>query len=652
MAGTERTPDTPDALDPGLVDDFVTTGRDTLERLEGELVALERAPAADRAMAAALRSLRTLRVAAGILGLSRFTELADAGIGLLAGLRSQSTGIDRDGIDALLCLVDASRRVIDDVATTGDEGHNSFSDLVAELRRLATVDSGASTAGTTPGPATVEASPRLGDDTVRVDRTVLADLARLSDQLLVTRNQLAHQRHGSRSAGLARVTETIDAITDELQSLAGQTRRLPIAKAWTRLPRFARDLAIEHGKLVELDLSDESDVHVDQAVLDAVREPVAAALAELIEHAIEAPEVREAAGRTPRARISLRTHRADGHLVVDVECDEEAFEPTDALGRVSDQRGLAFQMMRCETGQRLRWTLPIERDRLDAVLVRCAGDVYALPRASITDRFTLDLRRALVTDVAGAEVVEHDGRLVPLVWLRDVLCLEPTSSQRHEVIVLGHDGESLGLVVDRRLGDETVLLHQVPVELSAWGPFDATTVCGSGEVALVVDIRAIVGTIGLAGSAGRRSAGSGDDRSDRDGPVRVLAARIGDATVTIPTALVDELASVESRRFVTIDGSTTADDGRGPISILALPDMPHRPRSGACPVIVHERDGVRFGIPVDEVLGEHHFPRPTPAGPTTIGIAASPLIGSRALDEITLDDLIQQAETAPLADHG
>ena len=55
MAGTERTPDTPDALDPGLVDDFVTTGRDTLERLEGELVALERAPASDSAMAAALR---------------------------------------------------------------------------------------------------------------------------------------------------------------------------------------------------------------------------------------------------------------------------------------------------------------------------------------------------------------------------------------------------------------------------------------------------------------------------------------------------------------------------------------------------------------------------------------------------------------------
>ena len=203
------------------------------------------------------------------------------------------------------------------------------------------------------------------------------------------------------------------------------------------------------------------------------------------------------------------------------------------------------------------------------------------------------------------------------------------------------------------LHDEELLTQSTPVRLDTWGPFATTTICGTGEVALVLDVAAVIETVGVDEPVRRERTGAPELASTRRrGPVRVLAARIGRSTVTIPTALVDEVSTGDPRTAGRRTGGNVVEDEHGPISLLSLPDLAPDTRRGPLPIIVHERAGIRFGIAVDELLGEHHLPDVAGAGTAAIGIASAPILGDRATDAIELGSLIRQLTGSTLAEHG
>ena len=396
-------------MDDSILDDFLVDSHEGLDRLDRDLLALERDPAAGEPIASAFRSLHTVKGTCSFLGLRRLERVAHAGESLLAALRAGRLRWSREIADALLATADTVRAILAALESTRREPEGEDGALLSRLAACAAGDpTGAAPAAdvaATPAPAAVpapdagapDAASALQQQHLRVDVRRLDAVMDLVGELVLARNQLLRSLAGARTRdagpadrGLGAAAQRLDHVTTRLQDEIMRTRMQPVSAAWARLPRLVRDVASACGKRVRLETRGDG-TELDRALVEALKDPLTHLVRNAIDHGIEDPAARERAGKPAEGVLRLTAFEEGGSVRLELADDGAGM----AVERIREQ-AVARGLIDAERARRLS-------DEECLAFVFLAGFSTASRVTSISGRGVgLDAARAGIEAVGGS----------------------------------------------------------------------------------------------------------------------------------------------------------------------------------------------------------------------------------------------------------
>lgn len=543
---------------------FLADSEDGLTTMEEALVALESRPDDAEAVGEIFRVVHTLKGDAGSLGFTGLATLAHHLEDLLDELREGRRRVDTPGVSLLLRATDVLRDQLTAAARGSCELAPAHRALLAEI--VAAVGERLPAAAARPGRAAAE-SPVDRDDsparrhlrsTVRVGLDKLDRLLDLTGEIAVTRGRLQRllADPASPRAALAAAHLEVDAMHHELQELVMALRMVPVGPTFRRYLRTVRDLARELGKEAELVIAEGAEVEVDSSALQALREPLLHMLRNAVDHGIETPEVRRAAGKEPCGRITLTTRHQAGSIVIELaddgagldrrrilarardlgliaageeladrDVDQLIFAPglsttrgaptelsgrgvgMDVVGRtVAALRGGIEVVSRPGRGTTVALRLPLTLAIVDALLLGLAGETYAVPLEAVVELVELPAAGDRRGDAEGLFRLRDDT--LPYVRLRHLFRLDGEPPRReYAVVVQTAGGGRAGLVVDALQGQgQTVIKPLAPLFRGVPG-LAASAILGNGRAVFVLDVE---GLLRLARSPAVESAAGGE----------------------------------------------------------------------------------------------------------------------------------------------
>lgn len=432
-------------------------------------------------------------------------------------------------------------------------------DEVLSVQREATLPQPVPVAAApTPVVALAQASSRVtaqiagrGDrSTIRVDVARLDALMNLVGELVVQKTQFDRLARRLRTnLGGDSLAAEADEATRQFASITGQIhesvtglRMLPVATVFEALPRLARDVAARLGREVTLAVEG-GDVELDRGILEGLGAPLGHLLRNAIDHGIEPPADRTAAGKPAAGQIRIRASQTEGRVTIVVEDDGRGIdidavrrkaverrlvapatadvltdgEAVDLLFRpgfstaveITDVsgRGVGLDVVRSEVGRLggsvrmasrpgagsvVTLTLPLTLAIMSALLVRSGNAVFAIPLSSISETVRVD--RASITTIVGHAGIVLRGQVIEIVPLFAAMTREgdapPWPTIVDAVVIHGEVGE-IALAVDELIGNQEIVLKSVDGLVRAVHGIAGATVLPDGGVALVIDVQAI-----------------------------------------------------------------------------------------------------------------------------------------------------------------
>ncbi|MGY5885004.1 chemotaxis protein CheA [Modestobacter lacusdianchii] len=565
----------------------------------------------------------------------------------------------------------------------------------------------AAPAALAPEPGTPEAQPKgrgVADSTIRVDVDLLDNLMLLVGELVLTRNQIVQYVGRQNDQDLIRASQRLNLIASELQESAMKTRMQPIDHIWSKLPRVVRDLGLQLQKNIRLEMEGK-DTELDKTLLEAVKDPLTHLVRNSVDHGIENTAGRIAAGKSPEGVLTLRSRHESGQVVVEVADDGAGIDPAkigakavekglitaDAMSRMSPQdllqlifqpgfstaaavtnvsgRGVGMDVVKTNIegiggtievestvgrGTCMRLRIPLTLAIVPALTIECAGDRYAIPQISLQELVALDAEKAAaaVEEVGGASVYRLRGELLPLVHLAEVLGLPSDRHDGHVVIaVLRSEGRRFGLVVDRVINTEEIVVKAVSGQLKSIGLYSGATVLGDGAVALILDVQALARRALRAESAERQESrvAASVATAAQERQRMLLAAIGGGRRVAIPLDTVTRLEQVRSETVERV-GSREVVQYRGAILPIVRLDR-HLGAFGetdreTLEVIVYADHGRSVAIVVDEILDIVDGEAAVQSDIDDLGLLGSAVIGDRVTELLDVRAAILAADPA------
>jgi two-component system, chemotaxis family, sensor kinase CheA len=558
-----------------------------------------------------------------------------------------------------------------------------------------------------------DGAPRraVADSTIRVDVDLLDELMLLVGELVLTRNQIVQYVGRTNDTDLIRASQRLNLIASELQEGVMKTRMQPIDHIWSKLPRVVRDLGIQCGKTVRLEMEGK-DTELDKTLLEAVKDPLTHLVRNSVDHGIEKPDARKAAGKPAEGVLTLRAKHESGQVVVEVADDGAGIDPV-KLGKKAVERGLitvaqldrmsptdilqliflpGFSTAAAVTnvsgrgvgmdvvktniesiggtieveseagrGTVCRLRIPLTLAIVPALTVECAGDRYAIPQISLQELVSLDAEKAAnaVEEVGGAPVYRLRGELLPLVRLTDVLGLPSDRHDGHVVIaVLRSEGRRFGLVVDRVINTEEIVVKAVGGQLKAIGLYSGATVLGDGTVALILDVQALARRALRTETSERgqeaREAARAAVAAETDRQRMLLAAIGGGRRVAIPLDTVTRLEQVRVESVERV-GNREVVQYRGAILPMVRLDR-HLGSYGesereVLEVIVYSDHGRSVAIVVEEILDIVDGETAVRSDIDDMGLLGSAVLGDKVTELLDVRAAILAADPAFYSTH-
>ena len=546
-------------------------------------------------------------------------------------------------------------------------------------------------------PATAEAEEgRRGvvDSSVRVDVDLLDGLVQLVGELVLTRNQILQRTEAADDVELVRASQRLDLVASELQESVMRTRMQPIGQVWSKMPRIVRDLAHQLGREVDLEM-DGHDTELDRSLLEALKGPLTHLVRNSLDHGIEPPPARAAAGKPPAGRLLLRAYHESGQVVVEITDDGKGIDPRhigdvavrrgvvtrEQLARMEPRdvldlifrpgfstaeqvtnvsgRGVGMDVVRtsieriggsvdltstvgCGTTMRIR--IPLTLAIIPALVVGQQGERYAIPQANLVELVRLegqDLRENVET-LAGAPVLRLRGRLLPLVSLSEALGGEKADPDGLTIVVVQADETRFGLCVEEVHDTQEIVVKPIGRQLKSLPTYAGATIMGDGRVALILDVGGIARTraIGAAHATEPEvQVGTVDSRA-----LLVLEVSQG-RRAALPLTAVSRLEEFELGRVERSGGVEVVQyrDGILPLLRLApaigLAESP--PAEDQISVVVHEDGQHRVGIVIDRVLDVvEEQVVPTEVGRRN-GVLGSAVVQDKVTDLVDLDAVVR-----------
>lgn len=401
--------------------------------------------------------------------------------------------------------------------------------------------------GGPPQPAVTAATPqRPGNDahesrtadTIRVPAERLDELMDRVGQLVIAQSRLKEIAAASNDAAMKSVTEDIERLSLELRDTTMGVRMLPIGQLFGRFRRLIHDLARDHGKKIELVTSGE-ETEVDKTVIERLNDPLIHLIRNAVDHGIEEPETRAAAGKPPIGRITLSAiHVAAGVIisiaddgrgldreriraraeenglwaagarVTDSELFQVIFQPgfstarevTSLSGRgvgmdvvkrtIDGLRGTIDVASTAGQGSEITLRLPLTLAIIDGLLVRVGRGRYVIPLSAVEECVELSMEEDARS--RGRNFLNIRGDLVPFLRLRELFSAATPADRYQKVVIVSAGDLRVGLVVDQVIGDHQTVIKALSKLHANIEIFSGATILGDGTVALILDIAHLV----------------------------------------------------------------------------------------------------------------------------------------------------------------
>jgi two-component system chemotaxis sensor kinase CheA len=529
-----------------IVTVFLAECEEGLAEMEAALLALEARPGDGELLNTVFRVAHTLKGNAANLGFAPAADFAHEVEDVLDRLREGEAALTPALAGALLESVDALRTLVPSATAGREELTDAERALLARLAALASSSdaAGALAEGSveamqgTDGPAEPVAQPTAGGQgrrrTLRVNVEALDRALDLVGEITISRGRLGQMLADGRAVdALAEAHVDADRLHLALQELVMRLRMVPLGPVFRPHVRTVRDLAFTHGKLARVVVQGE-DVEVDTSVVDHLRDPLTHMVRNAVDHGIETPARRIAAGKDPCGTVTLSARHEGGSLVVrmaddgagldreriaararerglaadpermaDAELYRLILEPGFSTAReVTDLsgRGVGLDVVRrsiealrgsvgiaSEPGRGTTITLrmPLTLALIDGFSVGVGGETFVLPLESVVECVELPRERH---DTGGEGVLSLRGAPLPYLRLRDFLGAGGEHGGRESVVVIRHDGGQAGLVVDALHGATQAVIKPLGRTFEGLSGFSGSTILGSGRVGLILDV--------------------------------------------------------------------------------------------------------------------------------------------------------------------
>ncbi len=527
--------------DEEIVKEFLVESYENLDRLDQDLIALEKDPADRERLASIFRTVHTIKGTSGFLAFNQLEAVTHVGESLLARLRDGQLVLTPEITTALLSTVDAVRQMLASIEAEGSEGERNDQELIATLSGLLEDEAKAKPAAATAkaeaeqedlsvpadnigdilikrGAAKVSevykaleqqqsGDPRhvgeilveqgavksqdvlealttqqqshgqsASDSTIRVDVAQLDRLMNRMGELVLLRNQIVQYTNSSEDSELLGTSQRLNLLTTELQEGVMKTRMQPIGNIWSKFPRTVRDVALGCGKQVRIEMEGK-ETELDKTIIEAIKDPLTHLVRNAVDHGIETPAARLAAGKEAEGLLRMRAFHEGGQVNIEITDDGAGLDfekirnqairkmliTADQAARMTEReitrliflpgfstaekvtnvsgRGVGMDVVRTNIekiggtvdvqssfgkGSTVRMKIPLTLAIIPALIVTTAADRYAIPQVSLLELVRLEAGQARkgIERVNGAPVYRLRGRLLPLVYLQQELYSE------------------------------------------------------------------------------------------------------------------------------------------------------------------------------------------------------------------------------------
>jgi two-component system, chemotaxis family, sensor kinase CheA len=375
--------------DSDIVKDFLVESYENLDRLDRDLVGLEKNPHDRDALAGVFRTIHTIKGTCGFLGFPKLEKVAHVGESLLTRLRDGQLTLNPELTTALLSMVDAVRQMLGSIDASGGEGERDDTKLIATLTRLQQGPEAAAKSEVAPVPEYASEAaaslPSIGDilmqragvtqaeillavekqkegdprrvgeilveqgaarpadvvdalriqqssraaatdSTIRVDVALLDKVMNLVGELVLARNQVLLFASRTKDTTFLAASQRLNLITTELQEGVMKTRMQPIGNIWGQFPRTVRDVALGCGKEVGIEMEGK-ETELDKTIIEAIKDPLTHLVRNSVDHGIELPEDRVKAGKDRIGRLILRAFHEGGQVNIEISDDGAGLNP-------------------------------------------------------------------------------------------------------------------------------------------------------------------------------------------------------------------------------------------------------------------------------------------------------------------------------------
>ena len=390
-----------------------------------------------------------------------------------------------------------------------------------------------------PAPQAHEKPKHGGSSTVRVDAERLDQLMHFMGELVLHRTQVEALIAQADVPGLSQAMQNLTRTSHALQSMVMQVRMIPVEAVFLRFPRLVRDLSTKLGKQVELRLVGK-DTELDRTVVDALGDPLVHLVRNALDHGLEGPEERMAAGKPATGTLEISAQHAGGNVIITVADDgrginarkvaekaserrlidaaaadsvdmraaiELLFTPGFSTAEVTSDisgrgvgmdavraaiRGLGGEVvMTSESGQgtSAQIRLPLTLAIMAALIVEADHRPFAIP----LDRIERTVRVAdqAVRSVAGRRMLLLSDGVLPIVDASEHYGGPPSTDAEYAVVVRG-GGDRFAMTVSRLVGQHELVTRPLPPEVSDGAALSGAAVLSDGQIALIVDCDAVV----------------------------------------------------------------------------------------------------------------------------------------------------------------
>nr|WP_305906676.1 chemotaxis protein CheA [Methylomarinum sp. Ch1-1]MDP4519374.1 chemotaxis protein CheA [Methylomarinum sp. Ch1-1] len=367
------------------------------------------------------------------------------------------------------------------------------------------------------------------------------EIMNMVGELVLVRNRFqtlkANEETGEQ---FSKAVSNLDVVTADLQLAVMKTRMQPIKKVFGRFPRVVRDLARSLNKEIRLELVGE-ETDLDKNLVEALADPLVHLVRNAVDHGIELPEQRQAAGKSREGLVILTASQEGDHILLSIQDDgkgmnadalrakviEKGLMDAETAARLDDKecynliflpgfstkteisdvsgRGVGMDVVKTRisqmngvveidseegVGSTIVIKVPLTLAIMPTLMTKLGDQAFALPLASVVEILDLDLRKTNVVD--GQPVVIVRERALPLFYLGEWLVHEPgyevNKQTMSHVVVVNAGGRQVGFVVDQLIGQEEVVIKPLGAQLQGLEGLAGATITGDGKIALILDV--------------------------------------------------------------------------------------------------------------------------------------------------------------------